>query len=136
MKISSSTKLKRFLSTTSLLKMICNKISLMLRILIVIVEMCLWVIRKVCRGRKIIRVLTTHLHNMLFTTNYSINQMFHLLLLTDYELESQDIRLTIIYLSLIYWFINQMHEKWDVEVIVETSSQYEHSLIFNQIVSK
>ena len=37
--------------------------------------------------------------------------MFHLLFLTDYEPESQSIRLIIIYLSLICWFINQMHEK-------------------------
>ena len=66
------------------------------------VEMCLGLIRKVCRGRKVTRALTTHFHNMLFTANNVINQMFHLLFSTDYKPESQGIRLIIyFYLSLI-----------------------------------
>ena len=33
------------------------------------VEMCLWLIRKVYREKKVTRALTTHFHNMLSTTN-------------------------------------------------------------------
>ena len=41
------------------------------------VEMCFfWLIRKVCRGRKIIRILTTHLHNMLSTAKNQLNVSF------------------------------------------------------------
>ena len=59
--------------------------------------------------------------------------MFHLLFSTGYEPGSQGIYLAVIYLSLTCWLINQMHEKWNVEIVVETPSQYEHSLILNQI---
>ena len=47
-----------------------NKFDLLNHFKRLFVEMCsFWLIRKVCRERKIIRALTTHLHNMLFTVN-------------------------------------------------------------------
>ena len=43
----------------------------------IIVEMCFfWLIRKVCRERKIIRALTTHLYNMLSTASNQPNVSF------------------------------------------------------------
>ena len=49
------------------------------------VEMCFELIRKVYRGRKITRALTTHLHNVLFIASNVINQVFHLLLSTYFN---------------------------------------------------
>ena len=74
------------------------------------VEMCsFWLIRKVCREKKIIRALTTHLHNMLSTINNQSNVSF----ITFNRLWARIAGHSFNYLSLlslICWLINQMHK--------------------------
>ena len=68
-----------------------------------------WLIKKVCRERKIIRALTTHLHNMFFTINNQPNVSF----ITFNRLWAQIAGHSFNYLSLFSltcWLINQVHK--------------------------
>ena len=100
------------------------------------VEMCLWLIRKVCRERKVIRALTTHLHNMLFIINNQSNVSF----ITFNKLWARIAGYSFNYLSLINLLIHQSSARRikdvEIEIVIQKPSQYEHLFIFNQIASK